>query len=109
MTEHTPGPWHQSATLISTVATPIRVIAELSEPEPPHWVEHHSIELGSKNWNEAMANGQLIALAPELEASLSLLLRTVNDTLRHGLTPGQYEALEAAGKESAELLKRVKP
>lgn len=32
--------------------------------------------------------------APGIYAAASLLLRTVNDTLRHGLHPGQAEALE---------------
>jgi len=37
---------------------------------------------------------------------ISLMLRTVQDTLRHGLTEGQREALEDMCKEARELLKR---
>lgn len=42
--------------------------------------------------------------SPGVYAAASLLLRTVNDTLRHGLHPGQFEALEeAAGMMRAAL------
>jgi hypothetical protein len=45
--------------------------------------------------------------APALRDTLDLLLRTVHDTLRHGLTPGQRESLDDLTKRAALLLRET--
>ena len=63
---------------------------------------------------ELVADGILAAptlqtAAPDLTAAASLLLRTVNDTLRHPgrLTVAQYENLEAAAAGVRDALKHA--
>jgi hypothetical protein len=65
MNEHTPGPWRQSGTVIYSPNT--GVICELSTVHPADQAIHHvELELGSDDWDEAMANGALIKAAPDL-------------------------------------------
>ena len=63
--KHTPGPWAQSG---SSVMSPGHAwICEMSEPHHGH---QRRVDIGSLDWNEAMANCRLIAAAPELLAAL---------------------------------------
>jgi hypothetical protein len=65
MSKHTPGPWRQSGTVIYSPNT--GVICELSTVHPADQAIHHvELELGSDDWDEAMANGALIKAAPDL-------------------------------------------
>ena len=48
---------------------------------------------GANEREKEEANARLIAASPDMAEHISLMLRTVNDTLRHGLTEGQAEAL----------------
>ena len=50
----------------------------------------------------------MIAAAPDMLDHISLMLRTVNDTLRHGLTDGQTEALESMCDEARTILDRAR-
>lgn len=55
--------------------------------------------------NAAIAHmKELRAHAQRLADELSLIVRTVNDTLRHGLTVGQEEALTDCAKSSGKAL-----
>ena len=62
---YTPGKWTQYGSIIFSPGC--GVICELSEPRPESgYVEHQRVDLGSPNWDEAMANGGLLKAAPEL-------------------------------------------
>jgi hypothetical protein len=63
MTQHTPGPWEQYGSVVYSVNG---VICELSEPRAYDIVRHEAVDIGSKDWDEAMANARLITQAPEL-------------------------------------------
>lgn len=64
--KHTPGPWVHSASMIYAPGENGGNICELSELRKSRHVQHDKLELGSKDWDEQMANGKLIAAAPEL-------------------------------------------
>jgi hypothetical protein len=68
MTEHSAGPWQRNATIVWSPAGEA-VVCVLSEPHPEsHLVIHEELRLGSNGWDEAMANGDLIEMAPDLLA-----------------------------------------
>ena len=68
MAEHSPGPWKQTGTGIWSPSGKA-VICKLSEPHPEsQLLIHQELKLGSESWDEAMANGSLIATAPALLA-----------------------------------------
>jgi len=92
--KHTPGPWEvlDGAIVSKQVNAYGNFIVVNCERE---------------RTEEDAANLDLIAAAPELAEMGSLLLRTVWDTLRHGLTDGQRESLEAVGKEFASILAKA--
>lgn len=53
------------------------------------------------------ANAQLITAAPELLETGSLLIRTINDTLRHWNQPSQRQALEECAKQFLAVLRKA--
>jgi hypothetical protein len=65
---HTKGTWKQSGTII--YAEDNGVICQLSEIRTDTIIYHEEVGLSSPDWPEAMANGALIAAAPELLAAL---------------------------------------
>jgi hypothetical protein len=73
MTEYTPGPWQQSGDVIWSQEH--GVVCQLSTVHPPGClIEHRRLECGSDDWNEAMANANLITAAPNLLAACEALV-----------------------------------
>ncbi len=88
--------------LFSSVTSGDTVVCFLPEP-------HYMPDMGDRAWfNESVkimkANANLIAAAPKLHNQLSLAIRTINDTLRHGLTKGQIEALSQCIVEAHKVM-----
>jgi hypothetical protein len=87
---YTPGPWKVQADLIYSPYN--GVICQLSTIHTPKGrLQHIPLELGAADWDEAMANADLIETAPDLLAAsiqaLSVLDlvgadRTVQENLR---------------------------
>ena len=73
MTQYTPGPWEQESTLIFAREAK-SMICELSEPRGPDVIRHERLSIGSSDWGEAMANGKLMAAAPEMLAALEAFM-----------------------------------
>ena len=59
------GPWEQAGSVIFAPDAKA-MVCELSEPHGSQYVEHKAVDLGSKDWQLAMATGQLIVAAPDL-------------------------------------------
>lgn len=57
MTNPTQGEWKQDASIIHCENG---VICELSDPRKTVYIKHYRVEIGSVDWEEAMANGRLI-------------------------------------------------
>lgn len=64
----TPGPWEQSGNIIWSPDN--GVICELSEIRKTGYIAHEGIGVTSPDWEEAMANGRMIAAAPEMLEAL---------------------------------------
>ena len=90
MNKHTPGPWGVSFNGKGTW-----IIEEVGG-------DHQYVAR-----TERQQNARLIAASPDMAAHISLMLRTVNDTLRHGLTDGQREVLEDICKEGCAVLAKA--
>jgi len=93
--KHTPGPWVKHSTIGKTYAN-VRGIDGRCVAD-----------CGSRCDPVAQANATVIAAAPDMIAHISLMLRTVQDTLRHGLTDGQRESLEEMIKEAQTILRKA--
>jgi hypothetical protein len=85
--------WQQSGGLIYASGPTGGMICEISEPRASTLVQHRSVEIGSADWNEAMANGTLIASAPELYGVLKDLLDILTKSDTPAPTP--FAKLEA--------------
>lgn len=75
MANPTPGKWQQSGNIIYSENG---VICELSEIRKGTTINHQPIDIGSPDWDEAMANGRIIIAAPELLAALKAIIETCN-------------------------------
>lgn len=62
--KHTPGDWQQSGNIIYSQDN--GVICQLSEIREGDFIQHRPVKISSPDWDEAMANGQLIKAAPDL-------------------------------------------
>jgi len=72
MTNHTPGPWEQSGVQIHSHNGNI---CQLSEPRKSKYIGHDTLDIGSADWDEGMANARLIATAPELLAACEQVVK----------------------------------
>jgi hypothetical protein len=99
---HTPGPWkveYQVGNYYYILPTDCRL------PGMPNNPQHIGTVSG---WDKRVdANARLIAAAPELADTLSLLIRTVDDTVRHGFTNGQLEALALVHGQARAVLNKA--
>lgn len=86
MANPTPGKWQQSGNIIYSENG---VICELSEIRKGTTINHQPIDIGSPDWDEAMANGKIIIAAPELLAACKMALATLDI---HGLEDGDTAA-----------------
>ncbi len=72
-----------------------------TETGKAHKTDHQLNVALSNAWESELAKARAKAAhADKLAENLSLLIRTVNDTLRHGLTDSQVECLEDCVKYS---------
>lgn len=79
--QHTPGPWESiGATGIFRMGENGGAVAIIAEPECRYSSDIHRVEIGSKRWDEAMANARLIEAAPDLLADL-IQAREIIDNL----------------------------
>lgn len=72
--KHTSGPWIQSASLIYARGDKGGNICVMSELRASRFIQYDKLEINSKDWDEQMANGQLIAAAPDLLAACEAAL-----------------------------------
>ena len=106
-----PGPWAMVA--LGTEDDGQETFLHIESAEGWTWGGTHrttvaEIETYGDEPELRYATGALIAAAPDLYETLDLMHRTVLDTLRHGLTDGQREALEDMTKQSLAVLKKAR-
>lgn len=95
MSKHTPAPWEQygrqifapGINMVYAPAVNRANICELSEPRASKLVEHMPLELGSPDRDEALANGNLIAEAPNLLLAAKHVIEWFSELESH-----EYEA-----------------
>lgn len=108
MNKHTPGPWKVipgSRDIVSCGdILKRRFIAEALESTIK---SEHQPSVFVATDLEVAANARLIAAAPEMADHISLMIRTIFDTLRHGLTDGQIDSLESVCKEANAILAKA--
>ncbi len=92
MEQHTPGPWKIAEAVESKRIQSIRRIRAVNDPRSDHGAvcEVYGIDDGTVS----AANAALIAAAPELLESLSLLLEACSVIPRTTFTRSQHESFE---------------
>ena len=98
---HTPGPWETGCQLSKV------------QVNPPGWnqpmfIADCDVAWGPSTEDEKCANAQLIAAAPDLLSSLSLLLRTCQDAHRHGWVKSEREAIQFAAVEAQAAIAKAR-
>ncbi|MFA5431127.1 MAG: hypothetical protein WC329_08215 [Candidatus Omnitrophota bacterium] len=94
--KHTPGPWKIQPSSSGG--------ALLIRQEWKPGVEYHpqsSLQI------MPIEDARLISAAPEMKEHLGLMIRTIYDTLRHGLTDGQIYSLEEVCKEARAIIAKA--
>jgi len=71
MSKHSPFPWEQQGSYIVHTGDDCGAVALLAEPEARTSDDVKSIDIGSRNWDRAMANGKVIIAAPLLAEALA--------------------------------------
>lgn len=89
-TGYTPGPWERiGATRVWKTGKNGGAIAIIAEPHCIMSNDIHAVDIGSKRWDEAMANARLIAAAPEMLEALQFAMELIDRAYSGGkLNPG---------------------
>jgi len=86
---YTLGPWKIVGIQIFSQSG-IANICELSEPRALPYIGHRALDIGSPDWDEAIANARLIAAAPDLLEACEVFIREADNP------PDKQQAYELA-------------
>ena len=100
---HIPFPWEQMGSYIVHKGDDCGAVALLAEPEARTSDDMKSIDIGSPNWDVAMANGKLIVAIPKMVEIVRDLVH-----LMDGAPKDDVEKLDFIAKRIDEIRDRAR-